>query len=726
MLLTYGYVVASTIVETASKGIPETKAIFKSIAEEKAELLNELKKEKNALEPQKAGMIKGIETDIEENKNKRAAVEKELEKDPDDEFLVRKLSLLTETYDVLRDIQRIWEGLIKKISDHVALLEKYLNDPELKEYTKEVKISSGPYFFEDLEDAHQKMMSQQRFVEQLKRRKEAVLKEQKNSIQVLEKATEDYKEKKAKLEDFNKSPTETKTNHVPFGLSTQQRAELLNLENNLFKLKMDVAQLQLKEKRHEVSIGDNEFFVESLHLDILQDIAQKIKASITVTAEQIDTSHQELEKKKQTFSALKAKYNDEINKLRKIREDESNKLSSLSMQYGIQLGNELNTWSLEPKKTVESYKGLAQVGTLNAYVQLLDEREAYFVSLISLEQEKINYAEEVAKVKETYYKILSRKFVSEDEIGQEIKKYTARQTANDVLLKSYKTKKEEIEAALVKLQNEVLEQLKKRRTDVEQQREMVFKGRINDYVNVLTLIDKAIEYILFRTDVVGSTGKATAEIIGILDKVSGHTKFILAELESITIWYRPEYAITWAGILSIPSDIKMFFIDLRTYIGQFDIGNLTLKASDIFKKPLQVLLLLILSLVVIGGLLFVRRYAHFALTVLRTIADQMPKLRWFVLSIAMGISFIGQHAISIGIWLTTLIFVKQYMAADPYLFILFYLISIPYLVYLAHQGISFVFSFNASNKYFLISQDSQPRFLALFYLILHDHSLYVV
>lgn len=715
----YVSVNASDLVDAASKGMLETKALFKSIVEEKSDQLQALLKEKAALESQKVIVLKEITSDINENKNKRSVVEKELEKNPDDEFLVKKLSLLTETFDVLRDIQRIWEGLIKKVSDNVSLLEGYQKDPGQKEYIREMKISSGPYFFEDLEDAHQKTASQQRFVEQLRRRKDGILKEQKNLAQAFEKATDEYKEKKNKQDDFSKESSDPKKNQAPFALSTKQQVELLPIQTNLFKLKKDFAELQLKEKTQELALVDNEFFIETIHLDVLIDTQQKIKSSITVTAEQIEPAFNQLEKKKQHFSALKAKYNDEINKIRKTRDEQNAKLNELSALYSIPLGNELNTWSFEPKQTLESYRGLAQVGSLNTYVLLLDEREGYFLTLISLEQEKINYAQEIARVKETYYKIISHKFGSEDDIAKEIRKNAVRQSETIAMLKSYKTKKEEIEAALVSLQDEVLDKLKKRKADVQKQKDTIFKGHIPEYAQSLNFLDKAEEYLVLRVDVIGNTGKSYAEIISILDKISGHTKFIFAQLESITIWYRPEGAISWSGIQAIGTNVKQFFLDLYSHVHQLDKSMLAMRAKELIKSPLQLLIFLLLAALIAGSLFMIHSYAGLICSLFGTISEQMPHLRTMLLSCAMVLAFIAEYSIGLGIWAIAFVFIKQYAIVDPYTLIFFYLISIPYLLYLAHAAIEFMVEYNERNRYFLIGQDSLLRFQIILSILLY-------
>ncbi|MCX5922707.1 MAG: mechanosensitive ion channel [Candidatus Dependentiae bacterium] len=555
------------------------------------------------------------------------------------------------------------------------------------------------------------MTNQQKFVEQLKKRKESALKEQKNFAQIAEKAAEEYKDKKAQQDEFGKTSADATAAAVPFGFTVPQRIELITLKSALLKYRKDLADLQLKDKQQEVSLTDDEVFVESVHLEVLQEQQCGIKSSIVVTCEQIDAASQELEKKKQAFSSLKAKYNDEITKIRKIREEESERLKTLSERYSIPLGNELNTFSLEPKKTVDLYRGFTEVAALNTHVQLLNERETYFVALIALEQEKINYVEDMAMVKETYHKIALRKFASEDVIDQEIKKYLERRTANEALLKSYKAKKEELEGALAKIQNEVLENLKKRKADIQQQKDDLFKGRMSHYAACLSYLDKAEEDLTLQMDVIGSIGKTYGEIVNVLDKIIGHSKFIFSELESITIWYRPEYAITWKGIANIGADIKMFLIDVKNYFVHFDVKYFVVQFKDLFKKPLALLLSLCLIAAIFSGLLLVRRYGIFIVVLLHHLSE---RCHWFVRCVlqvvALGLGFVSQHAIGMAVWIVGFIFIGHHTVSDPYLGILFYLLSIAYLLYLSFRFFSYLPVFNERYGYCLMNRDSAWRF----------------
>lgn len=714
LLLSSSSIFGASLVESTKKKIPDTKSIFKSIIEDKEEQLAHLKKDKSSLEVEKNAALKALKTDLEEIKNKRAELEKLLTQEPEDEFLNKALSLLTTINDVDNDLQRIWEGFTKKIADHIGIIEKYLKDPEMKEYRRDLKIVVGPYFFEDLENIHQKITSQQQFIDQLKKRKEGANKEQKNLAQLSEKLGEEYKEAKAKQEEFGKPPVEAQQLSAPLGLNIKQRAELAAIESNLLKVKKDLVDLQLRDKKAEVAAIETELFLELMHLEVLQESQRKIKAAITVTYEQIDAANQELERKKQAFSSLKARYNDEITKLRKVREDEAAQLTQLSQKYGITLGNELSTWSIEPQKTRDSYLALCEVGQLNTEVLALNAKEAYLESLIALEQEKIDYAETMSKIKETYYKIVARKFVAEDEIGKQIRLYGEKLAANEAALKSYRAKKDELESAVLKLQNEINDHLKKRRNDVQQQRETVFKGNIQDYARCLAYLDKAQETIAAEIDTMTNSGKSYTEIIAIMDKLSGHLRFIAAELESITIWYRPEYAISWNGILNIWTDTKHFIRDLRSYFKQLSIRDVVAdRAKEGLRKPALLIALLIKIILILSFALLLRRYKYTLIAPLQRLAQKIPTIGSALLLVIFGIEFLAMHSLSLGAWFGVLCVLQYYVTPDPYLYILFYLASIPYLIYLAHHAVRFLYYFNAKHNFVFISHEAAHRVMTI-------------
>jgi small-conductance mechanosensitive channel len=64
-------------------------------------------------------------------------------------------------------------------------------------------------------------------------------------------------------------------------------------------------------------------------------------------------------------------------------------------------------------------------------------------------------------------------------------------------------------------------------------------------------------------------------------------------------------------------------------------------------------------------------------------------------------------------WVATLIYIKWYSTLDLYVYILFYLLSIPYLLYLAYCFIIYLQKFNELHKYLFFGPEFQRRFIAV-------------
>ena len=55
----------------------------------------------------------------------------------------------------------------------------------------------------------------------------------------------------------------------------------------------------------------------------------------------------------------------------------------------------------------------------------------------------------------------------------------------------------------------------------------------------------------------------------------------IAELGSITIWYRPEHAISWDGIKNSLPDVQAFIKDVKDYISTISFSSLWQKVKNL-------------------------------------------------------------------------------------------------------------------------------------------------
>ncbi|HLJ31685.1 MAG TPA: mechanosensitive ion channel domain-containing protein, partial [Candidatus Babeliales bacterium] len=180
-----------------------------------------------------------------------------------------------------------------------------------------------------------------------------------------------------------------------------------------------------------------------------------------------------------------------------------------------------------------------------------------------------------------------------------------------------------------------------------------------------------------------------------------------------TIWYRPAYAITLEGVKNITADMRSFFNDIRIYIAKFNSKVLFINLSEGFSKPLNILLVLLLLISIALALFFMTKYqSHLIhLTLVRSSTHGLlMSMAGFILGTI--ITFICTFSRGIFIWLT--LWLLCVLIPDNYLCILFYLCSIPYLLYLSHRFIKMLITMNREYDYVLLSEDFQRRFELVF------------
>ncbi len=694
---------ADDLISEAEKKLSLTPGTVKSIEQARQEERDALKKEKASLTTSFKERSKKLISESEDAKNKLAEVKKDLVLRPLSDYHLKKQELLGKKVGMISDMQRAQDGILKTLGAHITLLDHYLAEVGAKQVPKiEAQLGS----FEGLEELEQKVEDVRAQTEQEKKQKEALAKELKSAKQLADAREQEYIQKQQEHIAFQKG----EVLHAS-GLTSTQPAELLNLSLDNAAMAKELARAQLQEKQCEAALVDMELFLDKAHLDVLESALRTVKPSIVVTAEQIENARQEVEKKQQEFLITKARYAQELERVKKQRTEKEARLKTVSKRYGIPVDSELYEWRFEPKKTYESYVGLCATGLISAQVLLLDAQEKRIERSIDLEREKVDYFQELVDIKEAYYKLEIRRFGSQEIIAQEAKKYTEKKTALEATLKSYQAKKDEIAATVVRLQNQVLERIKKRRDDAQAQKDTLFKEQGKAFLTCLNQLDRVRDYTTNRSELLESTGKAYTESMGILQKSIGHLRFILAELESTTIWYRPGYAVSWTGIKNSSADVRL-------YLSHFSFKTLwvNIKASvrhaDLFDFMLRLMMLL--------GLLVGIRFVLPVLARSLFIASK-KYTRWhgFLLFWAMLVSCMVHYFLGIAVWGFLAALLILHPIPDPYLSIIFYLLSIPYLLYLANRFLAYMQASNVKYDYVFIGQEFQKRVLTVAAIFLY-------
>lgn len=716
-LLNCCHLVGGGLVETldgTTKKFEETrKKIFGVIESgfgEKEERLAALEKEKAQLEKAKESFVAEVEADISDIQNQITAIEKERRKEPENEFLNKKLSIFNEHLQVLKNKKKAREELLDEINERIKQLQDYLKDPKLNVYRREHKLDEPPpYSFDLLQNIIQMIFTQERTIASFSGQEKHVHKELESRKQIAKTTSDMHEKKKKELEEVAKfeEPAE------PFSLDGKQKTELVRLEEKLYKDKKELAELQLKEIEHSLETIKMKIFIAKLQFDLIKETQRRIKASIRISEAEVNYAKDEHAKREQAFYIKQKEYDQEIEKLSEQQKTKEKELTLLSKRYNISLGNDLDEWTLEPELTIEAYIGLFELGNLNDQILLLKRKRDLLEAYKALEAEKLHYEAVKIEIMDSFRKMATRKFASEEDITQAIKKYDALKAETNANLSLF-TNKENIVRELLEIQNRALNNIAKRREGLQQQKEKRFKLHAQEYAKGEKLLNNAKTAVKEQIDILGKIMGVYTDIITTVNTTIKQINFIVAELSTGMIWYRPEHAITWEGIKNITSDVELFIRDVYAYVIHLDISGVVVRIQTVFKRPFSVLWLIGELLFLLIMILLLKLWLPIVTNRLLLVPKKYRGLRTFILLLAVIISFIHKHLIGIIFWLALFIGTKFHIILDSYLYIVFYLFSIPYLLYLFNKFIRFFISFNIQHEYVFLGKEFQKRFVIVF------------
>ena len=152
-------------IPTGSSSTQDQKKIFTSNVESKQAMLTTYQAEKKSLEEENKTNAQAITTELEEALSKIRVAEEVLKKDPDNEFLKRKKTKLSETYYILKEYQQAAEQKRHLIDQIIKDLTHYLNDPEHKKFTGQFHEKKKS--FEELQNIYQKITEEEKSLESL-------------------------------------------------------------------------------------------------------------------------------------------------------------------------------------------------------------------------------------------------------------------------------------------------------------------------------------------------------------------------------------------------------------------------------------------------------------------------------------------------------------------------------------------------------------------------------
>ncbi len=690
--------VLGTLEEAGKKLLPV------ELEKRKAEQLEGLRKEKQALEDGKkefdehtTGLLNELKTQVDQ-------VKSILEKDPDNDFLVKTLSLLNTLQQIVRDLKEERDQLVSTIDQHIKILQDYLLDPQLENYQKkELKIGERPvYSFADLQMLYERTVKLKKRLDELNQKEKNINAQLENRKKSATAAIEEFKKKQEAYEKQKKNEQ-----HIgdSLELSLQQRDELFKLERQVFEERTELDNRRQAIIEHQIEMIKSQIFIERAQLDVVKDVLRRVKPAIRVSESEITQAKDALSRRKQQLFKDKEPIRHELEEADARFKKLDQMLDELSKKNNIVIGPDVDDWSRLPRQTLSAFMAFIEVATLNAQKLLMQRSKALQETRLLLEDEKLRLDDIKVEIQETFFMLSSKKDLSEDEVKREIKKYDKPRADVEEYSSRYTELRSATEGQL-EGQKRALDNIAKLKERLEQSRDTIFQGHADEYAQAVELLAKAEESVKQQVELLNKALSNYVDILSYLLSIGKHIEFITGELSSVVLWQRPEVAISWSDIQTISPDIQTFIAGLQNYLAGFDFGILLTQVGALFSTPFD-MMIAILFLILFGLFLWLlRRYIPYIIARLKVSLLDAAGMSLFF---GVIVEFVVQHLVSIVIWGLMFGLFQMYVMPDIYYYVLFYLLSIPYLLYLANRFIRLFVQFNKDMGYPFVAQDFQSR-----------------
>lgn len=695
-------VYAGSFLKTTDKLFISKREAKEKELEDTKEQLGLLNKEIEEHSPKVDDLLQEIKTDITKTKD-------ELANEPENEFYSQKLVYLNDRYQALKDYRQAREQLVSDYQELIQLLQGFINDPDLDRYRQELSVAEQIAFsFEDLRKMKEKIDAKKDSIEQLQKKEINTQTEIKSREQAAAALVKEYNEKKEEQEKAEKKIDAT------FDLSVQQKRELTNLEFALLGTKKDVDKLQLKILQLRIKFLRIKIELEKQQLNILQELFTRIRqSSIRISEADVAFARDELEKKRQELNAVKIDtYEPEREEIKQHIAEKNEAVVSLSKQYNIPLNEELDSWLIFPKQTSAAYIAFLTVARANEAARASKLRLENLEAQIDLKDQTLLLERIETDIKSSFYKMYAGKFVSEEKIFEEIKKYEVKLSDIMADLSQLESKKSNVEM-LLGTAKKASDNIAQKRQEITEQKDVLFKNKIKEYSQALELLNASEDLVKQQVKRLNAIRGIYNDTVLKLLKTEQQIKFTIEELRASSrsiIWDRPEDAISWQGVKNVVPDLETFIYDVRSYVMHFDIASLIYKVKGLFKEQYSFAYFVVYIILWIGLLILLWIF----LPRVRDTFYMWAKGRSFprlFLFLADFIAFILRYFVLITFWVSLFLVLNFYVIPDPYPYIIFYLSSIPLLLYIAYRYVHYFVSRNAAHNYTFITKEYITRFI---------------
>lgn len=687
----------------SSFGITKERAFDVAVGEDKTEKeLQRLKKEADTIEQSAKVFDDDMHQKIELTRKKIQHVEILLKQTSDDTYLNKQLFTLKRIVQILtnmRSSRKAWLGYIKS---KISLLSSF---EEEKNTAEEEKKSL--YTFEELQTLNKKITNQEDKLSLIIGEKNEARLDLENAQSLAESSEKTYKEKLKEQSEFG-------TEILPSDQFAREKSELLDYEVKMAQYEKEFTELQVKEKKAKLALVEEKESAQQKTLNASK--AQKdfiVRMSLRIDQKDIATVTERVKKAKQEYLNKTDGYLHEIEKLTVLEEKIKKQLEELEIQYPDKeyAITNLNEWISSPS-TASAFLALAERGFKNDEEQLISIKINFNRAQTALAKGLFKEHENALRIVESWYKIKHQHFKSSEELTKDITVY---QTSVAELLREqsiYEDKRVSATSRL-NLQNKALSNIKNHQQRLKKKRNEFFKGDESKYNKCELYLSKAQTQVTKQIEYTGRIIEAYSKLLVSLNGQIKEIQSMVAELQRVSLWHRSGGAISKEGLSNIIPDITGFFVDVRTlgasYLSGFKLYVKSRKILQLLQSPVDLIILLWKLFLIFLFFFLLQRYLPALSQFFINVGTEYRGAFVFSRILALCIEFIFKHLILIYSWFFLFFSLGTNVVTETYPAVLFFLFSIPYLLYFSYCFINFIIFFNKEHEYELIPEHFIPR-----------------
>lgn len=690
---------------------PASKGIYVSFGEDKQQLLTKLKEEKAELDKTEAQAEEFNQAELEKIAQHIAQTKERIKDGQAPDFFNKKLSVLNEHYQALIDIQLSRKQMILSLDQQIKLLEEYLRDPDFKNITLDLK---GIYALEHLQAINQKIADQDDIIAHVDEQKNNSNADLESRKRVAEQLAKDVKAKERELKDVGTRSESFEDrglrgeNSEVRNLTIKQQAGLLDQTLKLLIVKRQLADHKIQELKRKIGFLETKLFIEKAKRKVLEQQHVSIKEGLRVEESDVIAQRDDLEQKRREHLKVK----DELYRDRKnVELDRDHRYASMGkwakqLEITISDVHDLDDIVVEPRDA-HGYFALSALLHTKEEVLLLAKRIELFDAQINLEDAKFDREQLLENSVETWHKLTTRRFRSEEEVEEEIRTYQEydKQAERDITIFS---EKRTTANNFLNLQTKVFENLKQQAHRIEKHQHL-FKEQQDEYFRSLELLVGAQRHTSVQVDLNQKIIEFYSTIIQSRTTIRHHVALILNELQSIGL--RPPQAISWQGMRNIIADFDM----LRGELFHLAVSYAKQLASAVSFKKIKVLgfggvlWLIFRILLVILAFFMGKALLPFLQTLLSNVRHDAKGLYRASHLGACLTNFVLHHYRLLFWWLTWYVLLRVDVIPDIFPRIIFYLCSIPIVLYLGTGFLNFFMAYNQAHEELFIGSSVSQR-----------------